>query len=86
MATGRCYFALARMAVLLFDHQMYCSVVAAKPQLPADFEATTWSKLREAVQAVHGKRPVSVSLEELYRVRLQPLVFCFWILSQHPPT
>ena len=45
------------------------SPAAGKPQLPVDFEDATWSKLREAVQAVHGKRPVSVSLEELYRVR-----------------
>ncbi|BDA50712.1 Cullin-4 [Coccomyxa sp. Obi] len=38
----------------------------SRPQLPADFEARTWGKLREAVLAVHAKRPVSCSLEELY--------------------
>lgn len=46
-----------------------------------DFEAATWSKLREAVQAVHGKRPVSVSLEELYRVRMP----CLALQCTPPP-
>lgn len=44
-------------------------MLAAKPKLPSDFEEATWSKLRDAVQAVHAKRAVSCSLEELYRVR-----------------
>ncbi|DBA80768.1 hypothetical protein WJX77_001890 [Trebouxia sp. C0004] len=39
----------------------------SKPKLPADFESTTWAKLNEAVLAVHGKKGVSLSLEELYR-------------------
>ncbi|CAI5508271.1 unnamed protein product [Closterium sp. Naga37s-1] len=39
----------------------------AKPQLPPDYEETTWAKLREAVTAIHEKRAVSCSLEELYR-------------------
>ncbi|CAI7830140.1 unnamed protein product, partial [Closterium sp. NIES-54] len=38
-----------------------------KPQLPPDYEETTWAKLREAVTAIHEKRAVSCSLEELYR-------------------
>eukprot|EP00197_Chlamydomonas_leiostraca_P016154 CAMPEP_0202861492 /NCGR_PEP_ID=MMETSP1391-20130828/2868_1 /ASSEMBLY_ACC=CAM_ASM_000867 /TAXON_ID=1034604 /ORGANISM="Chlamydomonas leiostraca, Strain SAG 11-49" /LENGTH=749 /DNA_ID=CAMNT_0049540895 /DNA_START=162 /DNA_END=2411 /DNA_ORIENTATION=- len=38
----------------------------SKPALPEDFEATTWAKLQDAVRAVHDKRPVSCSLEELY--------------------
>ncbi len=42
---------------------------AAKPKLPADFENMTWAKLNEAVLAVHSKTGVSLSLEELYRVR-----------------
>lgn len=37
------------------------------PRLPENFELATWAKLRAAVQAVHGKRPVTHSLEELYR-------------------
>lgn len=37
-----------------------------KPQLPSDFEATTWDKLKDAIAAVHQKRPVACSLEELY--------------------
>lgn len=42
--------------------------LAARPQLPSDFEATAWAKLKEAVNAIHAKRPVSYSFEELYRV------------------
>lgn len=38
----------------------------SKPTLPPGFEADTWSKLQDCVHAVHGKRPVSCSLEELY--------------------
>ncbi|KAG2445601.1 hypothetical protein HXX76_000212 [Chlamydomonas incerta] len=37
-----------------------------KPELPANFEELTWGKLRDCVIAVHCKRPVSNSLEELY--------------------
>jgi len=37
------------------------------PSLPADFELATWHKLQAAVRAVHEKRPVESSLEELYR-------------------
>jgi len=42
---------------------------AAKPGLPPSFEADTWARLSTAVQAIHGKRPVNCSLEDLYRVR-----------------
>ena len=45
------------------------SCAAAKPELPENFEEVTWAKLQDAVQAVHNKRPVSCSLEELYSVR-----------------
>lgn len=41
-----------------------------KPKLPVDFEEKTWSKLKEAVKAVHEKRRIEYSLEELYRVSL----------------
>ncbi|GIL70584.1 hypothetical protein Vretimale_3704 [Volvox reticuliferus] len=37
-----------------------------KPELPANFEEATWSKLRDCIMAVHCKHPVSCSLEELY--------------------
>ena len=36
-------------------------------QPPSNFEADTWSKLRAAVRAVHAKRAVGHSLEDLYR-------------------
>eukprot|EP00798_Chlamydomonas_sp_ICE-L_P023806 gene23806-9369_t len=37
-----------------------------KPALPTDFEETTWAKIQDAINAVHCKRPVTCSLEELY--------------------
>lgn len=45
---------------------------AAKPKLPENFEDATWEKLKDTVQAVHAKQPVSTSLEELYRVTNPP--------------
>lgn len=39
----------------------------SKPRLPENFEAETWQKLQAAVHAVHAKRTVDHSLEELYR-------------------
>lgn len=42
--------------------------VPAKPKLPPDFEKLSWGKLKDAVQAVFAKRPVSCSMEELYVV------------------
>lgn len=45
------------------------SPLAVKPQLPVNFEEDTWAKVQDAVNAVHQKRPVGYSLEELYRVR-----------------
>jgi hypothetical protein len=41
---------------------------AEQPKLPANFEQDTWAKLEDAVDAVHCKRTVACSLEELYRV------------------
>jgi hypothetical protein len=40
-----------------------------QPKLPENFERDTWAKLEDAVDAVHCKRTVACSLEELYRVR-----------------
>eukprot|EP00191_Tetraselmis_sp_GSL018_P019609 CAMPEP_0177587888 /NCGR_PEP_ID=MMETSP0419_2-20121207/5910_1 /TAXON_ID=582737 /ORGANISM="Tetraselmis sp., Strain GSL018" /LENGTH=773 /DNA_ID=CAMNT_0019078005 /DNA_START=166 /DNA_END=2484 /DNA_ORIENTATION=+ len=37
------------------------------PQLPPDFEDSTWEKLKETVHAIHAKQRVSSSREELYR-------------------
>ena len=47
----------------------YCGATA-KVTLPENFEDTTWEKLKLAVEAVHRKKAVNSSLEELYRVRL----------------
>jgi hypothetical protein len=41
---------------------------AVKPELPADFEEAQWAKLRDCIIAVHCKRPVATSLEQLYTV------------------
>jgi len=38
-----------------------------RPRLPDNFERDTWARLQAAVQAVHAKRAVGHSLEELYR-------------------
>lgn len=38
-----------------------------KPKIPPNFEEVTWEKLKEAVNAIHMKQPVSCSLEELYQ-------------------
>lgn len=39
----------------------------AKPHLPENFKEATWQKLREAVQAIHNKKFVIYSSEELYK-------------------
>ncbi|GBF89461.1 hypothetical protein Rsub_02033 [Raphidocelis subcapitata] len=38
-----------------------------QPKLPENFEQDTWARLEDAVDAVHRKRAVACSLEELYR-------------------
>eukprot|EP00963_Diacronema_lutheri_P008971 scaffold785_cov335-Pavlova_lutheri.AAC.3 len=50
-------------------HGIRTGNVSAKPKLPENFEQTTTAKLKDAVAAVHEKRPVNCSLEELYQVR-----------------
>ena len=40
---------------------------SAKPHLPENFKEATWQKLREAVQAIHNKKFVIYSSEELYK-------------------
>jgi cullin 4 len=38
----------------------------ATPALPADFEASTWTRLSLAIDAIHASRAVDDSLEQLY--------------------
>lgn len=38
-----------------------------KPQVPENFERETWSRLKEAINAIHNERTISYSLEELYQ-------------------
>eukprot|EP00271_Cylindrocystis_brebissonii_P008559 TRINITY_DN22947_c0_g1_i1.p1 TRINITY_DN22947_c0_g1~~TRINITY_DN22947_c0_g1_i1.p1 ORF type:complete len:827 (-),score=185.08 TRINITY_DN22947_c0_g1_i1:668-3148(-) len=38
-----------------------------RPKLPDNFEDVTWGKIHEAVTAIHEKKAVAGSLEELYR-------------------
>ncbi|XP_071163258.1 cullin-4A-like [Mytilus edulis] len=38
-----------------------------KPRLPDNFQALTWDKLAESVQAIHTSRSINSSLEELYQ-------------------
>jgi hypothetical protein len=49
---------------------------AEQPKLPDNFERDTWAKLQDAVDAVHCKRAVACSLEELYRVRSMVFLLC----------
>src|SRR5690606_32046059 len=37
------------------------------PQLPKDYELETWKVLQQAVHAIQESRPVTSSLEELYK-------------------
>ncbi|KAJ3295095.1 Cullin-4 [Borealophlyctis nickersoniae] len=39
-----------------------------KPKLPETYESDTWDKLKRAVHAIHDRRPVPDSLEELYKI------------------
>lgn len=39
-----------------------------KPSLPADFEATSWARLRKSIHAIVNNQPVNDSLEGLYRL------------------
>ena len=59
-------------------------MLAAKPQLPSDFEATAWGKLKEAVTAIHAKRPVSYSFEELYKVGVLLCLEALAVHEKHP--
>ena len=43
------------------------SLYAVKPELPANYEAETWSKLSEVIIAVQLHHSISYSLEELYQ-------------------
>lgn len=43
------------------------SDVAGKPNLPENYQETTWCKLREAVVAIQTSRSIDYSLEELYQ-------------------
>lgn len=38
-----------------------------KPNLPENYQETTWSKLREAVIAIQTSKAIAYSLEELYQ-------------------
>ena len=49
-------------------HRPRLFVRSVKPQLPVDFEETSWNKLSDAVKAVQQSRQVALSLETLYRV------------------
>lgn len=45
-----------------------------QPKLPENFENETWEKLKVAVSNVYNKNASVLSKEELYRVRLFPLI------------
>eukprot|EP00252_Welwitschia_mirabilis_P026343 TRINITY_DN8630_c0_g1_i1.p1 TRINITY_DN8630_c0_g1~~TRINITY_DN8630_c0_g1_i1.p1 ORF type:complete len:804 (+),score=179.82 TRINITY_DN8630_c0_g1_i1:191-2602(+) len=37
-----------------------------KPKIPVDFEEVTWTRIKQAVNAIHLKQPINCSFEELY--------------------
>lgn len=39
----------------------------ARPELPENYQEQTWSRLKDAVQAIHESRAIKYSLEELYQ-------------------
>lgn len=47
-----------------------------RPKLPANYQEVTWDKLSDAVDAIHHRRSVNTSLEELYQVRC----YCFHVI------
>ena len=46
-----------------------------KPKLPENYQAETWEKLRDAVDAIHTSRSITASLEELYQV----CICCYFV-------
>lgn len=40
---------------------------AGKPNLPENYQETTWSKLKESVIAIQTSKAITYSLEELYQ-------------------
>ncbi|KAK2155691.1 hypothetical protein LSH36_233g03014 [Paralvinella palmiformis] len=44
------------------------STTRQKPKLPVNYQAETWEKLRDAVDAIHTSRSITASLEELYQI------------------
>ena len=48
-------------------------ILSEKPKLPVNYQAETWGKLKEAVQAIHKSHAIKSSLEELYQVRISSI-------------
>lgn len=38
-----------------------------KPKLPDNYQEETWSKLKEAIEAIQTSKPIQYSLEDLYK-------------------
>jgi len=49
------------------ERKLVIKPLRRQPQLPEDFEAQNWGRLRDAVRAVQLAAPVACSLEALYR-------------------
>ena len=47
--------------------QFYILFCIVKPNLPINFQEETWEKLKLAVNAIHEKKAIAYSLEELYK-------------------
>ena len=53
----------------LFLSTLFSFLLSAAPVLPADFEDSTWLRLKAAVAAIHAQKPSPTTFEDLYRVR-----------------
>lgn len=52
---------------LTFTEANGWTLFLGKPNLPENYQETTWSKLREAVIAIQTSKAIAYSLEELYQ-------------------
>ena len=55
------------MNINFFNYLFFFFCVSARPELPENYQEQTWSRLKDAVQAIHESRAIKYSLEELYQ-------------------
>jgi len=63
------FFDRSSFARSLISQPLLSLPLSAAPVLPADFEDSTWLRLKAAVAAIHAQKPSPTTFEDLYRVR-----------------